>query len=169
MLAILPTIILAMTLATAVAALSWRQRHPAGPALVELPAVPSRALGTVRTGHIGDADLDAAVAASFRVAPAGSPGHALEVFGQNGAHLADLDIADIVMVRGWSRSRLVLSYGEMRPAYGSAWPAGPAVAGWEIHLVDASGRVVRCLGTPGTSLDAELARLHGLLRAPVAA
>ncbi|MDT4925751.1 MAG: hypothetical protein QOG01_3464, partial [Pseudonocardiales bacterium] len=74
-------------------------------------------------------------------------------------------VAGVIMARVWSRGLLVLEFGGMRSDYGSPWPVSPEIAGWEIHLVDACGRVFRCYGGPDSSIDDDLdrlrARIHG--------
>jgi hypothetical protein len=114
----------------------------------------------VRDGHVGDAALGSPVRTLSRVAPADAPTKVLESFVADGTVHTSVSTDDVVMVRVWSRGRLVLASGETRREYGPAWALGPAMAGWEIHVVDTSGGVVRCYGGPGTSIDDDLARLQ---------
>ncbi len=85
----------------------------------------------------------------------------------DGTPYTTVNVGQVVMARAWSRGHLVLAFGETRREYGAAWALGPGMAGWEIHLVDASGGVMRCYGGPGIAVDADLDRLRTRLQAVV--
>jgi hypothetical protein len=168
MLAVLPFLLFSVLVA-AIAA-SRRRRVPAAQAVTTAPhIVAHKVLGLTRIGQIGTAALPEPVRASMRIAPSDAATTAVELFAADGTELATIPAHRVVMARGWSRGRLLLSYGEMRREYGTSWPLGPNLAGWEVHLVDASGAVYRCYGAPHTDQSADLERLHTRLQALVLA
>jgi hypothetical protein len=73
------------------------------------------------------------------------------------------------MARVWSRGLLVLEFGSMRREYGPSWPVSPEIAGWEIHLVDASGQILRCYGGPEGLVSEDVDRLRARVLGPTAA
>ena len=168
MLAVLP--LLAFGLLVAGIVTSRRRIAPPVSADIDLPRIaPHRVLGLVRIGHIGAAHAPDPVRAAMRVAPTDAPTRALELFAADGTELASLPAHRIVVARGWSRGHLLLSFGEMRREYGTSWPLGPNLAGWEIHLVDSAGVTYRCYGPPQVTLATEIERLHSRLQSLVLA
>jgi hypothetical protein len=161
MLAILPLVLVSVALAAVVSTQAWehRRRSTAEREIDDsTTAGPTSSL--VRIGRVGDRALATPVRASVVVAPGGSPGTALTMSQYNNTDLASWGSAQIVMARGWSGGRLLVSIGKSRHEYGPAWPLGPNIAGWEIHLVNTAGDTVRCYGAPGALLDADLLRLQ---------
>lgn len=127
--------------------------HPGVPAVGPLPAL-------ARIGRLGDPGLADPQRALAHVAPTGSPQAAVQLVGTDGTLLAEVALPDVVMARGWSGGSLLLTFGENRRDYGPSWPLGRNVAGWEIHLVDRAGTLLRCSGVPGAGAARELDRLH---------
>jgi hypothetical protein len=128
-----------------------------------------RVPGLARRGRIGDATQPDPVRVLISIAAADEPVAALDICATDGSVLEQIAAADVVMARGWARGRLTVAYGETRRAYGPAWALGPAMAGWEIHVVTASGKVVRCYGAPGSVADEGLVRLRERIQSAVLA
>ncbi|HEV7205253.1 MAG TPA: hypothetical protein VGN18_11625 [Jatrophihabitans sp.] len=131
------------------------------PTPIELPAV-------LRMRRVGRSQMTEETPTTARIAPLGCDA-ALQVLWVGETVLADLDPADLVTVRAWSQGRLAYAIGETRRDYGSWIPQDAAVAGWEIYLVTASGRIMHLLGEPGTDIDRELARLDDRVRVALVA
>ena len=164
--------LLAIALVFAGIALYQSRRHrladtaqPTPLRATKAPAGARRVGALVRDGHVGDAELGAPTRAISRIAPADQTSTALEVNRADGSSYTTVNVGQVVMARAWSRGHLVLAFGETRREYGPAWAVGPGMAGWEIHLVDAAGGVMRCYGGPGMAVDADLDRLRTRLQA----
>jgi hypothetical protein len=168
MLAVIPLVAISAVLAVVGLVRARANRRPVAPRIAVPETGQSRFPALTRIARTGEALPADPARCVARVAEQDAPGAAIELTGPDGTVLAELATSRVVMARGWSRGHLILSFGESRPIYGTSWPLGPNVAGWEIHLVDAGGRVVRCYGAPGSSLDSELARLHSRLQAAAA-
>lgn len=171
--AILALLAISLLLA-GVAIYQSRRHHGRSPAPSKLHAVNSqpsiRRVGSlVREGHIGDGELGVPVRTLARIAPPEQPAKALEVLNPDGSTHTSLKAGQVVMARAWSKGHLVVAFGETRREYGPAWALGPGMAGWEIHLVDSTGGIVRCYGGPGTQVDDDLDRLRTRLQAVVLA
>jgi hypothetical protein len=159
MLATLP--FAAVLLAVSLVAIGRSRRVTHAAPVRSLPSrAAARVVASAQLGRIGAATLAEPMRSMVTVAPANRADVALELEGMDGALLVRLAPEHIVMARGWSRGHLLLSFGESRPAYGVRGTSAPAAAGWEIHLVDVTGRVLRLHGAPGASLDEELVRVH---------
>jgi hypothetical protein len=116
--------------------------------------------GLARFGRIGASTQPEPVRSLITIASSEGSANALEVSSVDGSVHESVAAHDVVMARGWSRGHLIVAFGETRREYGPSWALGPAMAGWEIHLVTATGKTLRCYGAPGSSADADLARLH---------
>ena len=132
-------------------------------------AVGRRVPGLTRAGHIGDAAQPDPVRSMISIAAPDDADSALDISLTNGTTLEHVDAADVVMARGWSRGHLVVAFGETRREYGPSWALGPAMAGWEVHVVTTNGTVLRCYGPPGSLADEDLARLRGRIQSAVLA
>ena len=161
MLASIP--LLAFTLGAALFAVQHARRHrnSTGPAVAPATSISTgrRVPGLTRLGRVGDARQPDPARALISIASMDDPGTALVVTSFDGGTVA-VAASDVVMARGWSRGHLVVAFGETRREYGPSWALGPALAGWELHVVTASGATLRCYGAPGSAVDDELVRLH---------
>jgi hypothetical protein len=167
---IYPFLLLSVILAAVAIVQSRRQRRPVtSQSVASVPASGPRMGTLTRCGHVGDAELGAPVRSTAAIAPGDSPATALDLLASDGAELAHVNVSEAIMVRGWSRSQIVIAFGDARPDHGPSWGLGPALAGWEIHLVTATGEVFRCYGGPGSSADDELARLRSRFQGAVLA
>jgi hypothetical protein len=161
--AAIPFILISVLLAVIAVAQGRRHSHrhiaklaAAGRASVKTaPAHKRTAL--VRVGRVGSTVLANPVRSRVIIAPEGSARTAFEVTGSG--LTANVPVAGVIMARVWSRGLLVLEFGSMGREYGSAWPVSPEIAGWEIHVVDASGQILRCYGGPEGLIDDDVARL----------
>jgi hypothetical protein len=159
--AIVPFLLVSVILAAIAIVQSRRQHRPGKVQSVAAAPASGRRMGTLtRRGRVGDAQLGAPVRSTVAIAPGDSPATALDLLASDGTELAHVNVSDAIMVRGWSKGHLVIAFGEARRDYGPSWGLGPALAGWEIHLVTATGEVLRCYGGPGSSADDDLARLR---------
>ncbi len=134
-----------------------RATKPAVPAALT-PAAPVLA----RIGRVGQ-PLATPTRATVRLAPDNEPALALEVSVLPKGQPVRIGVADVAMVRAWSGGRLLLDFGKAGRGGGLAWPMGPNLAGWELHLVTTRGESIRCYGAPRTTCDAELAALESQL------
>lgn len=159
MLSTLPFLLVSLGVATVVLYQARRLRGgvPVRPVLSSSnPRVPA----LLRIGRIGVEAHGKATRCTARVAPVDAPDSAIVVHGANGTVLADVATTDLVMARAFTGGRCAVSFGEARREFGQTWPLGPEVAGWEIHLVDVTGTITRCYGTPGSRLDLDIERLR---------
>jgi hypothetical protein len=113
-------------------------------------------------GRVGQ-PLVAPTRAALRLAPEDEHAVALEMSVRMKDEPVRVGITDVAMVRGWSGGLLLLDYGTPVRGGGLAWPMGPNLAGWELHLVTKQGDSIRCYGAPRTTCDAELAALAAQL------
>lgn len=160
--ATLPLALLCLVLGLVVVGRSRRLNRSAAEPVAE--PVRHRMHAAAQFGQVGATTLTEPIRSMAYVAPVGSASVAIDVEGMDGGPLARTATDHVVMARGWSRGHLVLSFGAMRPAYVRCGPFPMSDSGWEIHLVEASGRLVRLRGLPGAVLDDDLLRLHYRLR-----
>lgn len=135
---------------------------PAGAMVVEEPKV-TELPAVLRMRRIGRSQMTEETPTTARIAPIDSD-TALQVLWVGQIVLANLEPADIVTFRAWSKGRLAYALGETRRDYGSWMPQDTDLVGWEIYLVTASGRIMHLQGEPGTDIDEDLARLENRMR-----
>lgn len=156
-----PLLLVSLILALVAIAQSRRPHRTASLRVVpQVKPVSKRVSSLLRTGHIGDGVLGDPVRTTVRIAPVDAPHIALEISDLTGQVLAQLTVAETVMARGWSSGHVVLGFGETRREYGPSWALGPNLAGWELHLVSASGEMLRCYGVPASAAADDLDRLR---------
>jgi hypothetical protein len=175
MLAAIPLLGFSLVAAFAASYYARRHRRSVAPRPVALHSVATRTAigrrvpGLTRAGHIGDAAQPDPVRSMISIAAPAEAGSALDVTLTDGTVLEHVPASDVVMARGWSRGHLVVAFGETRREYGPSWALGPAMAGWEVHLVTTNGRVLRCYGPPASVADEDLARLRERIQSAVLA
>jgi hypothetical protein len=175
MLAAIPPLVFSLVAALAAAYFAWRHRRSVSPRPVALHAVATRtavgrrAPGLTRIGSIGDATQPDPVRSLIAIATPDEANSALAISLADGTVLERVSAANVVMARGWSHGHLVVAFGETRREYGPSWALGPGMAGWEVHLVTSSGKVLRCYGAPGSVVDEDLARLRDRIQSAVLA
>jgi hypothetical protein len=161
---ILPLLLVSLILAV-LAIIQARQARLSRESPVSQPGARSgRQTATlVRRGRVGDAELGAPSWSTILVAPVESPTAALKVLASDGTVVGHVNASDVVAVRAWSKGHLMLTFGGSRREYGHSWALSPAMAGWEINFVTATGDILRCYGAPGSSANDDLSRLRARL------
>lgn len=175
MLAAVPLLVFSLVAALTAHYYARRHRRSVAPRPVALHSVAARATvgrrvpGLTRAGHIGDAVQPDPIRSMISIATPEGVDSALDVTLSDGTVLEHVEADDVVMARAWSRGHLVVAFGETRREYGPSWALGPAMAGWEVHLVTTNGKVLRCYGPPGSVADDDLARMRERIQSAVLA
>lgn len=164
MLVALPFVLISLVLAAVAGSHVRRHRSPCRPAHPDASPTDGQPVPVaIRVGRVGKA-LSAPRRGMALVAPPDLPGNAVVVFDTFGRQQRSVELSSVAMARAWSDGEPVLAFGTMRDRYGTFFAVGRNLAGWELHLVTYSGETIRCYGSPGTSLDADLSRLQDSLR-----
>lgn len=126
------------------------------------PAPPGGLTATLRVRRLDQGSTTEATPATVLIAPPHDEGAALQVLWVGNTMLADLEPADILTARAWSRGALVCGVGVVRREYGT-WQPDPA-AGWEMFVVTRSRRLLHLQGG-SAAVDADLVRFTERLHA----